>query len=58
MARRQQNLYTLTHADGHTTQVVASNVREVARAIQTFKVDAVVIQRVPNGDRTFRAKKV
>lgn len=58
MARRQNNMYTITHADGHETKVVASNIREVARAIHVFKMDAVTIQREPSGDRTFRPKKV
>ena len=55
---RQKNMYIVTHADGHTHQVIAPNVREVANAINVFKIDAVQIQRVPNGDRTFKAKKV
>lgn len=55
---RQKNLYIVTHADGHTHQVIAPNAREVANAIKVFKIDAVQIQRVPNGDRTFKAKKV
>ena len=58
MARRQNNLYTLTHADGRTTQVVASNVRDVARAVHTFKIDAVTIQRESKGDRSFKKHKV
>ena len=56
--RRQNNLYTITHSDGHQTQVVASNIHEVANAIHTFKMDAITIQRVPSGDRTFRTKKI
>lgn len=55
---RQKNLYVVTHADGHTHQVVAPNVREVANAIKVFKIDAVQIQRVPKGNRTFQAHKV
>ena len=51
---RQKNMYTITHADGHTTKVVAPSVREVQRAIITMKIDAVQIQRVPNGNRTFK----
>jgi hypothetical protein len=56
--RRQQNMYVITHADGHTTQVVAPNMREVTNAIRTFKIDAVQVQRVPKGDRTFKAHLV
>ena len=55
---RQKNMYVVTHADGHTTQVIAPNVHEVANAIHTFKIDAVQIQRVPNGNRNFKPKKV
>ena len=58
MARKQNNLYTLTHADGHTTQVVASNVRNVARAIHTFKIDAITIQRESKDGRSFKKHKV
>ena len=56
--RRQHNMYIITHADGHTTQVVALNMREVKNAIRTLKMDAVQVQRVPNGDRTFKAHLV
>ena len=58
MARRQNNMYTITHVDGRETKVVASNVREVARAVQVFKIDAITIQREPSGNRTFRPKKI
>lgn len=60
MARRQNNLYTLTHSNGVTTQVVASNVNEVARAAKVFKMDVVSIQREPKQcpPRTYKAKRV
>lgn len=60
MARRQNNLYTLTHSNGITTQVVASNVNEVARAVKTFKMDVVSIQREPKQypPRTYKAKRL
>jgi phosphoribosyl-dephospho-CoA transferase len=58
MARRQNNMYTLTHADGQTIKVVASNVNEVARAARVFKMDVVTIQREPSTRRSYKAKRV
>ena len=58
MTRRQNNMYILTHADGQTTKVVASNVREVTRAIQTFKINVVTIQREPSARRSYKVKRV
>lgn len=57
--RRQNNLYTLTHADGKQTQVVANSYTEVANAIKCFKIDAVTIQReYKNSNRKGKVKTV
>lgn len=58
MARRQNNMYILTHADGQTTKVVASNINEVTRAIQTFKMNVVTIQRESSARRSYKVKQV
>ena len=44
--RTQKNRYELTHADGRKSTVVASTYRDVQRAVKTFHVDAVQVQRV------------
>ena len=57
--RRQNNLYTLTHADGRETKVVANSYTEVANAIKCFKIDAVTIQReYKSSNRKGRVKTV
>ena len=58
MVRRQNNIYTLTRSNGQTLQVSASNVQEVARAVKTFKLDVITIQREPSAKRSYKAKKV
>lgn len=59
MARRQKNMYTLTHSDGRETKVVASNYDDVAKAIRTFNIDAVTIQReYKDSKRRGTARKV
>ena len=58
MLRRQNNIYTLTRSNGQTLQVSASNVQEVARAVKTFKLDVITIQREPSAKRSYKVKKV
>lgn len=42
----QRNRYELTHKDGRKTEVVANSYRDVKRAVHTFCVDAVQVQRI------------
>ena len=44
----QKNTYELTHSDGKTTKVVANSMRDVQRAVKTFNVNAIKIQRIYN----------
>ena len=44
----QKNTYELTHSDGKTTRVVANSYRDVQRAVKTFSVNAVKMQRIYN----------
>ena len=44
----QKNTYELTHSDGKTTRVVANSYRDVQRAVKTFSVDAIKMQRIYN----------
>lgn len=50
--RTQKNRYELTHTDGRKSTVVASTYSDVQRAVKTFHVNAVQVQRVySNGKR-------
>lgn len=44
--KAQRNKYELTHTDGHKTTVIANSYRSVQRAVKTFCVDAVQMQRI------------
>ena len=44
--KAQRNKYELTHTDGHKTTVIANSYRSVQRAVKTFCVDAVQVQRI------------
>jgi len=54
----QKNIYELTHSDGKTTRVVANSYRDVQRAIKTFNVDAVKMQRIYNNGKRGKARTV
>jgi hypothetical protein len=42
----QKNMYELTHSDGKVIKVVANSYRDVQRAVKTFNVDAIKMQRI------------
>ena len=42
----QRNRYELTHKDGSKSTVVANSYADVKKAVHTFCVDAVQVQRI------------
>ena len=48
----QHNRYELIHSDGSKSQITANSYRDVKRAVESFRINAIQVQRIfKNGSR-------